>query len=135
MYILVILLLILVWYYLRKQKENKKLIEPSNNHINKNLEFNYGTITNNLDLNNFNKFNNSNKFISNLNTWYSNTWIDSLDENGNPIYKSSNTDINESTILVNKDVENIDFISLGKNNNNKSISQIYDNLIQDYKIY
>lgn len=74
---------------------------------------------------------------SNLKTWYSNTWIDSIDENGNPVYKSRDDNVNIKTnTLTDPLVENLggvidpnDF----KGATGKTIREVYDNSIVDYK--
>jgi hypothetical protein len=83
----------------------------------------------------------------NLNTWYPNTWIESIDSNGKPIYNSREN--------VTKTVENFieskarfdykfDTLKTGemsgvispddiKNNQGKSLKEIYDNSFVDFK--
>ena len=71
-------------------------------------------------------------FMNNLNSWYNNTWIDHFDDDNNPVYKSSNTDINNSKILIDKDIDYTKDLISTKIFNNKSIKDIYDSLIFDY---
>ena len=77
---------------------------------------------------------NKQKFTSNLNTWYGNTWIEYIDNNGTPIYNSSNNKINDSEIIINRDVENLNREDMNSTNNiGKPIKFIYDSLIDNYK--
>ena len=71
-------------------------------------------------------------FMNNLNSWYNNTWIDHFDSDDNPVYKSSNTDINNSTILIDKDIDYTKDTIGSKRFNNKSIKDIYNSLIFNY---
>ena len=76
----------------------------------------------------------------NLNTWYPNTWIEKIDENGNPIYGSRESSdpflikqkTNSSYDFNNMKTENVDSI-LKKEDVGKTIKEVYDNSIIDYK--
>jgi len=71
----------------------------------------------------------STKFINNLKSWYPNTYIDSININNKSHYKAFNNDISDETIMINTDIENLDFKKITQLNINKPISIIYDNLI------
>ena len=71
-------------------------------------------------------------FINNLSSWYGNTWINSLDKNNIPTYKSSNNDILKSKLVINKDIE-YNISPTSTKYINKPIKFIYNNLIDDYK--
>ena len=109
-----------------KKKQIKKHVrfnEKSNEYYDNNTEcytFNYKTPNDEMP------------FMNNLNSWYNNTWIDHFDDDNNPVYKSSNTDINNSKILVDKDIDYTKDLIGTKIFNNKSIKDVYDSLIFDY---
>ena len=107
-----------------------------------NDDFNYESVDENINNNNkldniyYNNIESDNKrkFINNLNTWYGNRWIESIDENGNPIYNSSNNTIYDSEIIINKDIENINSEIMNSSDNiDKPIKFIYDSSIDKYQ--
>lgn len=76
----------------------------------------------------------------NLNTWYPNTWIEKIDDNGNPIYGSRESsdpflikpETNPSYDFNLMKTENIDSV-LKKEDVGKTIKEVYDNSIIDYR--
>ena len=62
-----------------------------------------------------------------LNSWVPNTWIDSFDTNGKPIYKSRD----DKTITMNSKIH-FDYNNI-ENTNNKTIKEIYDNKVVNLK--
>ena len=62
-----------------------------------------------------------------LNSWVPNTWIDSFDTNGKPIYKSRD----DKTITMNSKIR-FDYNNI-ENTNNKTIKEIYDNKVVNLK--
>ena len=125
---LIILILIIVKLILYNNNNNFKNIkydyfrnintnEPNTNKhntmkkIRKNVTFNeqsneyydnpyYKNTNTNKNIYNFdyNILNNEIPFMNNLSSWYNNTWIDHFDSNNKPVYKSSNTDINNNIV-------------------------------------
>ena len=81
---------------------------------------------------NYENSNSKGPFMNNLSSWYNNTWIDHFDDAGNPVYKSSNTDINDSEILIDIDIDDTKEIIKSKMYNNKSVKDVYDSLIFNY---
>jgi hypothetical protein len=151
---LIIIILISLYYYMQSKNNNliynkiipieqeniinqyEKPIESFINLDTKYISFDYGLRP--ID----------NKFISDqinesyMNTWYPNTWIDKIDENGNPIYKSRNNLKDTSGIpktsysydFNNVKIKNISGVLKSEDNQGKSIKEIYDNSIVDYKL-
>ena len=79
----------------------------------------------------------------NINTWYPNTWIEKIDEKGNPVMNSREKVTGEKTELVGSNVRNtpefnqmrpdkIDRV-VDPADAGKSIKDIYDNSFIDYK--
>ena len=76
-----------------------------------------------------------------LNTWYPNTWIERIDENGNPIYNSRENITKEpkdsTKIILDYMPESSKSYEFNKNkpedNDGKTIKEIYDNSMVDYK--
>ena len=102
--------------------------------LEKNIKFNYDIRP--ID----NEFIKEQKQGVNLNTWYPNTWIEKIDENGNPIYGSRESSdpflikqkTNSSYDFNIMKTENVDSV-LKKEDVGKTIKEIYDNSIIDYK--
>jgi hypothetical protein len=80
-----------------------------------------------------------------LNTWYPNTWIDHIDENGNPVYDSrehvtgkADTFINEPKSSFSYDFNNVKTGNMSgvlkpEDFKGKTIKEVYDNSMVDYK--
>lgn len=80
----------------------------------------------------------------NINTWYPNTWIESIDENGDPVYNSrENVTGEKSGDLISSQtrfspefnetrVHNIDGV-MDMANINKTIKEVYESSFVDYK--
>ena len=159
---LIILILIIVKLILYNNNNNFKNIkydyfrnintnEPNTNKhntmkkIRKNVTFNeqsneyydnpyYKNTNTNKNIYNFdyNILNNEIPFMNNLSSWYNNTWIDHFDSNNKPVYKSSNTDINNSKILIDKDIDYTKEFIASKRCNNKLVKEIYNSLTFNY---
>jgi hypothetical protein len=122
-------------------KDNKLLDNLANDKLEQNeFDFNYELINKNnnnlIDFVDYNKIDTSNKskMLDNMNTWYSNKWIEYIDDNGNPVYNSSDNSIYNSEIIVNRDIENLKSDDINSADLiGKPIKYIYDSLIDDYK--
>ena len=80
-----------------------------------------------------------------LNTWYPNTWIDHIDENGNPVYNSrENITGNSNDFLTKPKTSSSYEFNKNKTNNmsgvlsptdsqGKTIKEVYDNSMVNYK--
>jgi hypothetical protein len=74
-------------------------------------------------------------------TWYPNTWIDKIDENGKPLYKSRDNLKDTSGIpktsysydFNNVKIGNMSSVLKPEDSQGKTIKEIYDNSIIDYK--
>jgi hypothetical protein len=149
--ILIIIVLIVAYHIIHYNKNNNlknniekltdinqqynNIIVPNNViTLEKNIKFNYDIRP--ID----NEFIKEQKQGVNLNTWYPNTWIEKIDENGNPIYGSRESSdpflikqkTNSSYDFNNMKTENIDSV-LKKEDVGKTIKEVYDNSIIDYK--
>jgi len=149
--ILIIIILIITYHVINYNKNNNlknniekltdinqqynNIIVPNNViTLEKNIKFNYDIRP--ID----NEFIKEQKQGVNLNTWYPNTWIEKIDENGNPIYGSRESSdpflikqkTNSSYDFNNMKTENIDSV-LKKEDVGKTIKEVYDNSIIDYK--
>ena len=80
-----------------------------------------------------------------LYTWYPNTWIERIDENGNPIYNNRENVIGKKDTLIdgpkssfsydfnNVKIDNMSGILKPEDSQGKTIKEIYDNSMVDYK--
>ena len=103
---------------------NKILVDSNNIYIT--------DCSHNDNLKSDDNLNNHKKLISNFKSWYPNRWIDSFDENGNPIYKSYNNNYDEH-ININTDLEIYNNEKISNEKLNTSLYKVYDSLISDYK--
>jgi len=148
--ILIISALVILYKCLNCNKEQNTIIPPNKNIIKPIVE-------NFVDLDtkyiNFNynirpiekEFINDQKDGINLTTWYPNTWIERIDENGNPIYNSrENVIMNKETIIdrpkssFSYDFNNVKTVNMSgilkpEDIQGKTIKEIYDNSMVDYK--
>jgi hypothetical protein len=92
------------------------------------------------------KFQDEQKNAVNMNTWYPNTWIESIEEDGTVIENSREKVTGENPILFDSNVRNSFEFNETKpakfdgtidpadfNGTGKSIKEIYDNMLVDYK--
>ena len=80
-----------------------------------------------------------------LNTWYPNTWIDHIDENGKPVYDSREHVTGKAETIIdgpkssfsyefNKNkTDNMSGILKPEDSQGKTIKEVYDNSMVDYK--
>jgi hypothetical protein len=80
-----------------------------------------------------------------LYTWYPNTWIERIDENGNPIYNSRDKVTGKVDIVIDEakssfsyEFNNVKTVNMSgvlglENSQGKTIKEIYDNSMVDYK--
>lgn len=156
--ILIITILFIVYYCIQNSNTNNKqnsnivpgqniitndepgkIIEKLTNIDTKYINFNY-------DLRPIEKeFIKEQKDGVHLNTWYPNTWIDHIDENGNPVYDSREHVTGRTDTIINEPKTNINYdFNTNKTNNmsgvlkpedfkGKTIKEVYDNSMVDYK--
>lgn len=160
-FILIIGILIALYFCIEKYNAPKKNTNSSNKSPNKSEiveEFNMDKLYNeNIPESSKIKFNYEETPIEkeflkeqesgvNLNSWYPNTWIEKIDENGNPIYNSrENISKKSEDIIEAKAINNYLFdpqrnLNIGgvvdpdeMDTQNLSIKQIYDKSFVDYK--
>jgi hypothetical protein len=145
--ILIIITLIIAYYCIRYNNEHtepqqnynqKKPVENFTNLDTKYINFDY-------DLRPIEKeFIKEQEHGAYLYTWYPNTWIDHIDENGEPVYNSrecvtgkADTFIDGPKSSSSYDFNNNKTINMGgvlkSENEGKTIKEVYDNSMVDYK--
>ena len=154
--ILIVTILVIIFFIIKnnKKKTNNNLIPLTNQQFNieNNIE-NFDDVNTKYINFDYNIRPIEKKFIKEqkdgaiLYTWYPNTWIERIDENGKPIYNSRENFTKESTeiILDNNPIssssydfnkmktENASGILKPEDSSGKTIKEIYDNSIVDYK--
>lgn len=145
--IILIIIILIIIYYLRQKNQNN----PVNKNENKCVENLFDLDTKYIEFD-YNLRPIEKEFIkeqnegSNMYSWYPNTWIERIDENGNPIYNSRDKMLQQSSNdssgipktsfsydFNNVKTKNISSILKPEDSQGKTIKEIYDNSIVDYK--